>query len=151
MGEATTTSHGAHVARSLDAAGRRQRDARVNVWMELFQSASQVDAFRAPAPERRAFDFDFRAPDEARARALATWFRTHTAYDVVVEHQKRTAPPLAGQRDTELFGWRVGGRTPPLNPAPPVFEQWLTFVVGVGLALDCELEACSGIDLTRVG
>jgi hypothetical protein len=110
--------------------------------MELFHILASRPEFRTPAPDSRPFDFDFVAPNEQQARALAGWFATHTSYSVHVEHR----PPEAGEA---LVGWRVGGQTPPMDPSPRVFEQWLSFIVGAGLSHECELEACSGIDLAR--
>ena len=108
--------------------------------MQLFRMLANQPEFRIPAQGTRPFDFDFLAPAEENAHALATWLRAHTQYDVEVEHR----PTEPGAFFT---GWRVGGQTPPLDPSPRIFEQWLTFVVDAGMAHDCELEACSGIDL----
>ena len=126
----------------MDETVRRGRDKRVGGWMELFHLLSDRPEFRTPASGERPFDFDFRAPDEARARAFASWLTAQTSYSVHVEHR-------APGDDEALVGWRVGGQTPPLDPSPRVFEQWLSFIVGAGMAHGCELEACSGIDLAR--
>lgn len=126
----------------MDETERRGRDTRVGGWMELFHLLANRPEFRTPALGSRPFDFDFVAPDEPNAHALAAWFKAHTPYSVQVEHR----PPEAGE---PLVGWRVGGQTPPLDPSPRVFEQWLSFIVGAGMAHGCELEACSGIDLAR--
>jgi hypothetical protein len=121
------------------------RDARVARWMELFREAAMRFDRGLPTEGERPFDFDFRAPTEQEARALAAWFRAHTSYTVRVEHESGSGEFPRRRLD----GWRVGGRTPPLDPSPRVFEQWLAFIVGAGLALRCELEACSGIDLAQ--
>ena len=121
------------------------RDARVAKWMELFREAADRFDQGEPSSGARPFDFDFRAPNEETARALAAWFHLHTTYTVRVEHEE----PSGDWPKTRLEGWRVGGRTPPIDPSPRVFEQWLAFVVGAGLAMRCELEACSGIDLAQ--
>ncbi len=112
--------------------------------MDLFREAASRPEFQEPASGIRPFDFDFRAPDEVSALALAGWLESHTDYEVEVHH-----PPQHGADGHLLQGWRVGGRTPPMNPAPRVFEQWLTFLIGTGMSLRCELEACSGIDLAQ--
>lgn len=125
----------------MDERLKRGRNSRVGDWMELFRAAAGLPEFRVPAESPRSFDFDFKAPSETEANALASWLREHTAYSVEVEHRE---PLLEGP---SLLGWRVGGTTPPLDPSPRIFEQWLAFIVDAGLALGCELEACGGIDL----
>jgi hypothetical protein len=126
----------------MDETVRRGRDKRVGGWMEFFHLLSHRPEFRTPADGARPFDFDFRAPDESRARAFGVWLASQTSYVVEVEHR-------APGGEEALVGWRVGGQTPPLDPSPRVFEQWLSFIVGAGMAHGCELEACSGIDLAR--
>lgn len=129
----------------MDELSRHDRDARVARWMDLFREAAERPEFQVPADGARPFDFNFHAPDEAAALALATWLRAHTTYHVDVHHTRE----LDAASGTPFDGWRVGGQTPPLDPAPRVFEQWLTFLIGAGMALRCELEACSGIDLAQ--
>lgn len=129
----------------MDKASRHDRDARVARWMDLFREAAERPEFQVPADGARPFDFNLRAPDEGAARALASWLRTHTTYHVDVHHTQEPDESSGALLD----GWRVGGQTPPLDPAPRVFEQWLTFLIGAGVGLGCELEACSGIDLAQ--
>lgn len=130
----------------MDRVSRHDRDARVARWMDLFREAAARPELQAPSEGApRPFDFNFRAPDEGAARALATWLRAHTRYHVDVHHTHE----LDESSGAPFDGWRVGGQTQPLDPAPRVFEQWLTFLIGAGMALGCELEACSGIDLAQ--
>ncbi len=126
----------------MDHVSRHDRDARVARWMDLFREAAERPEFQVPSPAARPFDFDFRAPDEKAARGFAAWLRAHTRYAVDVHHTHAAESSMA-----VFDGWRVSGQTMPLDPAPRLFEQWLTFLIGAGMSLGCELEACSGIDL----